>query len=80
MKPVENKKYRSKYHPMEISGIDVVIHVCVHPDGSSYGITRHLPLHLFRDGSQLSKVGAEIQVETINLGPKWFKGIRMRKE
>lgn len=80
MKPVENKKHRPKYYPMEIYGIDIVAKVRVHPEGVSCTITRHLPVDLFREGAALYKHGAEIRVGTITLEPKWFKGIRMRKE
>ena len=81
MKPVENKKHRMKYFPIDLYHIDVNI-FCDVGDGVANMITRHIPLSSIMTMSKgnVCRTGAEVRLGTIIIEPKWFKSIRKRKE
>jgi len=76
MKTVPNKKHSPKYYPVEIYQVTITID-CDIGDGYTNGIRRTIPLNRIAGGNTC-KYGADIDIGTVKISPKWFKTLRKR--
>ena len=78
MKPVKNKKHQPRYHPIDLYKVDIKVYCDVGGGELPYTIIKRLPITCVKCVN-LTKLGADIDLGTIKVEPKYFKQIRKRK-